>query len=203
VRKWLEPWLRWPDAQTEGRRVLRTLGAVAAANLVVFLLLTEPLHRLSRVRQAEWQAMEQRLEQRQRSVERLERQVERLERQSANLAQFYDVILADKVSRMTAIQRSIRALAAQFNVNPESVSYGPSYLPVPDLVQFDISFPLRGSYENLRQFVQRVESSEHFLIIDDISLADAREGGVSLSLNVRMHTYFRDLEFRPEGKERS
>jgi Tfp pilus assembly protein PilO len=199
---WLEGWLRWPDAQADARRVLRILGAVAAANLVVFLLLTEPLHRLSRVRLAEWQAMEQRLEQRRRSVERLELQVERLERQSANLAQFYDAILADKVTRMTAIQRGIRAVGAQFNVNPESVSYGPSYLPVPDLVQFDISLPLRGSYESLRQFVHKVETSEHFLVIDDISLADAREGGLSLNLNVRLHTYFRDQEFRPEKKER-
>jgi Tfp pilus assembly protein PilO len=202
VRKWLEPRLRWPDAQQEGRRVLKILGVAAAANLVVFLLLTEPLHRLSRVRLAEWQAMEQRLEQRRRSVERLQLQVERLERQSANLAQFYDAILADKVSRMTAIQRGIRMLSTQFNVNPESVSYGPTYLPVADLVQFDVSFPLRGSYESLRQFVQRVESSEHFLVIDDISLADSREGGVSLNLNVRLHTYFRDLEFRPDKKER-
>lgn len=194
------PWLRWPDAEADARRVLVTLGAVAAVNLVVFLFLTEPLYRTSRVRLAEWEAMGQRVEQRQREVERLESQLERLGRQQKNLEQFYDRILSDKVARMTAIQREIRSIAGQFQVDPQSVSYSPSYLPAEELVQFDVAFPLRGSYESLRQFVSRVESSEYFLIIDDISLGDAREGGVVLNLNVRMHTYFRDREFRPEEK---
>lgn len=196
------PWLRWPDAQADARRVAAVLGVVAAANLLVFLFVTEPMYRTSEVRLAEWEAMEQRLEQRRRSVERLERQLERLRRQQQNLAQFYDAILASKQAKMTTIQREIRSIAAQFQVNPESINYEPAYLQTEDLVHFDIAFPLRGSYENLRQFIHRVETSEHFLIIDDISLADAREGGVVLSLNVRLHTYFKDREFKPAAKER-
>ena len=196
-------WLRWPDAQAEARRLAVVLGSVAGVNLVLFLLATEPLYRVSRVRLAEWQAMGQRLEQRQRGAERLHKQVERLERQRQNLAQLYDVVLADKTEKLTAIQREIRSISGQFQVDPQNVSYSAGYVPEADLVRFDIAFPLRGSYENLRQFVHRVESSEHFLIIDDISLADAREGGVVLSLNVRLHTYFKDSEFKPEKGRRS
>ena len=195
-------WLRWPDAQLEARRVAVALGAVAAANLVLFLFVTEPLYRTSVVRTAEWGAMERRLDSERRAAGRLEDRLARLERQKGNLTQFYDVILAEKIARMTAIQREIRALAGQFQVNPESVSYSPNWLGLDELVQFDISFPLRGSYENLRQFVSRVESSEYFLILDDISLSDSREGGVVLSLTIRMHTYFKDLEFAPAPGEK-
>jgi Tfp pilus assembly protein PilO len=196
-------WLRWPDAQADARRVAGVLGVVTAANVLLFLFVTEPLYRVCQAKVAEWEATGQRLEQRRRGVERLEEQVQRLERQRQNLQQFYDVILADKVAKMTAIQREIRSIASQFQVDPETVTYDPSYLQAEELVRFDISFPLRGSYENLRQFIQRVESSTHFLIIDDVSLADAREGGVSLGLNVHLHTFFKDREFRPEKGRRS
>jgi Tfp pilus assembly protein PilO len=196
-------WLSWPDAQADARRVAVVLGAAAAANLVLFLFVTEPLYRTSEVRASEWEAMERRLDQERRAVARLEDRLGRLQRQKQNLTQFYDVILAEKIARMTAIQREIRSLAGQFQVDPENVSYEPSWLVPEELVQFNVSFPLRGSYENLRQFIHRVESSEHFLIIDDISLADSREGGVVLSLTVRLHTYFKDLEFAPRPGERS
>jgi len=198
-----DPWLRWPDAQEDARRVAVSLGAVAVVNLLLFLFLTEPLYRLSRARLGEWQDMDLTMERRRRSVERLQKQVERLEQQRQNLIQFYDSILSEKTSRMTAIQREIRNLAGQFQIDPENISYSPQYEEKADLVRFNVSFPLRGSYENLRQFVHRVETSEHFLILDDISLADAREGGLILSLNVQMHTFFKDRDFKSEKGKRS
>jgi Tfp pilus assembly protein PilO len=197
------PWLRWPDAQEDGRRVAVSLGVVAAVNLLVFLFLTQPLYRLSRVNLAEWEDMDLTMEQRRRSVGRLQERTEQLEQQRLNLIQFYDSILSEKTSRMTAIQREIRNLAGQFQVDPENISYSPTYEEKADLVRFDVSFPLRGSYENLRQFVHRVEISDHFLILDDITLTDAREGGVVLSLNVRMHTFFKDRDFKSEKGKRS
>ena len=44
--------------------------------------------------------------------------------------------------------------------------------------------------ESLRQFLQKVEGSEHFLIIDEIGLSGSKEGGAQLSLNIRVATYF-------------
>jgi Tfp pilus assembly protein PilO len=195
--------LRWPDPETDSRRVNTTLGMLAVGNLLVFLIFTDPMYQLREVRVAEWEALSHRIGQRQRSVERMERQRERLEQQRENLVRFHDDILSDKFTKLTTIQREIRDLATQFQINPENISYTPDYVKDQELVNFGISFPLRGSYENLRQFIHRVESSPHFLIIDDITLSDAREGGVVLSLNIRLRTFFQDVELGDQGEGRS
>lgn len=191
--------LRWPDPDTDSRRVHIILGALAAGNFLVFLILTDPMYQVRDVRVAEWEALSNRIEQRERSVDRMERRRSRLQQQRDNLRRFHDDVLSDKFSKLTTIQREIRNLATQFQVNPESISYAPEYVKDQELVNFEISFPLRGSYENLRQFIQRVESSGNFLIINDISLTDSREGGVSLSVNIRLRTFFQDTELA-EGR---
>ena len=195
--------LRWPDPESDSRRVNTVLGALAIGNLLLFLIFTDPMYQLREVRVAEWDALGHRIEQRRRSVDRMERQCKRLEQQQKNLVHFHDDILSDKVTKLTAIQREIRDLATQFEINPENISYSPEYVKDQELVNFEISFPLRGSYENLRQFIDRVERSQNFLIIDDISLTDAREGGVVLSLNIRLRTFFQDSELGAQPEERS
>ncbi|MEE9219526.1 MAG: hypothetical protein V3U98_10725 [Acidobacteriota bacterium] len=195
--------LRWPDPEANARTVGMALGVVAAANLVLFLFVSRPLYRNCQMRGTEWEAIKGRIGQRQRSVERMGRQRRHLERERENLERFHDEILSEKFVKMTTIQREIRKLATQFQINPENIAYSPAYLEDQELVYFGISFPLRGSYENLRQFIQRVEISPNFLIIDDISLAGGREGGVTLNLNVMLHTYFKDHEYSPEGRGRS
>ncbi len=203
VLEWARSRLSWPDPDTNSRRVNMILGALAAGNFLVFLILTDPMYQIREVRVAEWEALTSRIEQRERSVDRMERQRSRLQRQRDNLVRFHDDILSDKVSKLTTIQREIRSLATQFHVNPETVSYAPEYLKDQDLVSFEISFPLRGSYENLRQFIQSVESSRNFLIINDISLADSREGGVLLSVSIRLRTFFQDSELAAGRGSRS
>ena len=53
-----------------------------------------------------------------------------------------------------------------------------------------ISFPLEGGYENLRRFVNALETSENLLIIDQINLTENRAGGRGLRLAIDVTTYF-------------
>ena len=58
------------------------------------------------------------------------------------------------------------------------------------MAQFQITIPLVGGYPNLRQFINRIESSKHLLIVDSVELTGAREGGAMLSLTIKISTVF-------------
>ena len=58
------------------------------------------------------------------------------------------------------------------------------------LGRFETRMVLQGDYGNLRQFIYRVESAPEFVIIDDVSLTEAK-ANEPLTLTIRMSTYYR------------
>jgi hypothetical protein len=101
-----------------------------------------------------------------------------------------DVQLSSKASRMVAIQREITSLAKELKVSPERISYSESEADENDLVRFSISFAFEGQYPVLRDFIDRVESSENFLIVEQVGITGDRSQGRNLRLQVRLSTYF-------------
>lgn len=115
-----------------------------------------------------------------------------------SLKTFYDDVLSTKRQRMTAVQREIRSIATRFNIRPENISYTRTFFKNDNIVKFAATLPLAGSYENLRAFISALEASENFLVIESVALADSKEGGVILSLQIEVATYFFDNDVRPE-----
>ena len=53
---------------------------------------------------------------------------------------------------------------------------------------------MRGGYQALRSFIRDIEHSKNFLIIDGVDLANSREGGALLALDIAVSTMFRDSD---------
>ena len=49
---------------------------------------------------------------------------------------------------------------------------------------------LRGDYENLRRFIYDVETSQEFVIIDDVTLVQP-DAAMPLTLTLELSTYYR------------
>ena len=118
------------------------------------------------------------------------------------LDDFFHDRLGTQATRMTAIQREVRAIAKEFRIDPQSIDYVSSAVEGSDLTRFQISIPLEGGYPNLRQFLHRIESSKHLLTVDSVELTGSREGGAMLNLTVKMATYFKSLD-RERRRSRS
>ncbi len=138
-------------------------------------------------------------------VTRLREQHQRVMSGRSTLDNFYDDVLSTKQERFISFQSEIREIARRFNVNMESVSYPRESFPRDKVIRFGASMPLTGSYENLRQFVDTIERSSNFIVIDSIQLTSAKEGGVILSLLIKLSTYFidPDLTETTQAGERS
>jgi Tfp pilus assembly protein PilO len=121
---------------------------------------------------------------------------QRFEGEKTKVKTFYDDVLGTKDGRMIQIQREVRAIAASLGMDPETIAYQPEYLDKVGLVRFGINVPLSGDYRNLRQFINKIEKSENFLIVDSVTLSGAKDGGALLDLNIHLTTFFDSPELR-------
>jgi hypothetical protein len=56
-------------------------------------------------------------------------------------------------------------------------------------VEVDIATAVEGDYDSLVQFLNKLEHSENFYVLDSLALASSSLG--KLRLNVQLRTYFR------------
>ena len=119
-----------------------------------------------------------------------------------SLEVFYSEILSTKQERLISFQREIRDVAMKFKINLETIGYRREPFPEDRVAKFSATMPLTGSYENLREFVDTIERSENFIVIDSIQLTSSKEGGVILSLLIQLSTYFLDEDIKADESRR-
>ena len=57
------------------------------------------------------------------------------------------------------------------------------------LERFAIVVPLSGGYSNLRKFLQSIESSDNFLVVERVALGTGKSQDI-VELNITLATYF-------------
>lgn len=165
-----------------------------AINLVVALLVNAPRALMVTSRDEQSARLAAQVGQQNRDVSKLREEYARITSGNSGIQNFYDVVLSTKQQRLINFQKELRDIAKQFNINYDSVSYPREYFPKEKVAKFGAVMPMNGSYANLREFVERIEASQNFIVIEQIQLANSKEGGVILSLGINLATYFVDPE---------
>lgn len=144
------------------------------------------------------QNMSREIQKKTADIDRLRPQHGRVLRGRSNLEVFYNDVLSTKQERLISFQRELREIAQKYNINMEAISY-PRETLANKVTKLSASMPLAGSYENLRSFLETIERSENFIVIESIQLSNSKEGGVILSLTIVLSTYFVD----PDAPEKT
>jgi Tfp pilus assembly protein PilO len=184
------------DIRQAGRALLGAYAVVALANAAFFLVLTRPMVRDYRVMTEKTAPMQLAVDRQEARVVDLERYLAALEKARADLEHLRHDILATKNRRMVDVQLELARLAEQFGINLEQVTYEHEILADEGLERFAMVVPLEGGYQNLRSFIQAVEGSDQFLVIERVALGTGKQGGVMLQLNITLATYFDAPEYR-------
>lgn len=98
-------------------------------------------------------------------------------------------VLSTRQRRMIGVQLEVAKLAREFNIALDRVQYQNEPLDNGALERFAIIVPLAGGYTNLRKFIQSVESSNNFLVIERVELGSGKTADV-VELNITLATYF-------------
>jgi Tfp pilus assembly protein PilO len=182
------------DIRQAGRQVFIALGVLAALNVVFYLTLAQPTVQEYR-RLSEEREPFQRLTERRDVVEDHEEFLAAVRQAGTDLGALQEEILSTRNERLVEVQEELAALCEQFNIDLDSVSSGSEMLLDEELDRFSMNVPLEGNYANLREFLQAVEQSDKFLVVERVSLARGKEGGSALGLSIALATYFT----APEG----
>ena len=57
-----------------------------------------------------------------------------------------------------------------------------------------ILMPARGTYSSVRHFIEELETSERFFLLDSIGMVRSEDGGGELDIQLSMSTFFADHE---------
>jgi Tfp pilus assembly protein PilO len=178
------------DIRQMSRELLVVFGVLLALNGAFYVFFLRPrlaeYHTLSEENKEGVDA----LDRREALVREREEYVQGLEQAKADLERLRSEVLSTRDQRMIEVQQELADLAEQFNIDMEEVTYANEILEDEGIERFAMTVPLEGGYANLRKFLHAVENSEEFLVIERVALREGEEGGVVLSLQITLATYF-------------
>lgn len=110
---------------------------------------------------------------------------------------------ATEEERLTDMIREAKRLARQAGLEPKTITYPEQDLAEGELTQRRMVFPVQGTYEQLRMFMNFLELTDQFLTLEGISLGgNIKTAGREPILSVRLElstVFVVDEENRPSG----
>lgn len=89
----------------------------------------------------------------------------------------------------SAISEDLGGLSRSAGLTSDAITFHQSAPDARGLMQVDIATAVEGDYDGLVQFLNKLEHSDNFYVLDSLSLASSSAG--KLRLNVQLRTYFR------------
>lgn len=184
------------DLRRDGLRLAAVLVGLLAVDLLLFFWLVQPVRRELAVLAQQKLAADQTERAESRKLEQLRAVDVHATDVDRNIRIFYEDMLSTKRDRLVPFQAELMDVGAEFNVAPRTVAIGSAELEDEGLESLALSFPLTGGYENLRNFLARLEVMDQFLLVREVALTSSKEGGRALQLNVVVETYFSAPDLR-------
>lgn len=117
---------------------------------------------------------------------------ERVRSSSLGVSTLYLDHFSTESERFTATLAEIRRLGRASGLEPSSFSYPSQDLEELELRTVGFAFSVEGTYDQLRRFINMLELSDHFLVLERVGLGTGGGAGGDprLSLNFTVSTVF-------------
>ncbi len=178
------------DIRNVSRNLFIGIALFFVANVVFYVLIARgTVREYDRLRLESGPRFD-RLEARRLEVERQEAFLAALTKAEADLSKLREEVLSTRERRLVEVQLEVADIADRFSVPMESVASANEVLSDERIDRLEMVVPLEGGYANLRRFLQAVEDSTEFLVVENVRLGEAQDGGSLLLLNITLATYF-------------
>ena len=105
--------------------------------------------------------------------------------------QLYDQRFSTRSRRLTSVTDEIKRLAAQAGLSPNQITFPEEVIEQYGLVKRSYVFTVEGTYFELRRFINLLELSDSFLILEGVDLSESsRESEPELRINLQISTLF-------------
>jgi Tfp pilus assembly protein PilO len=89
----------------------------------------------------------------------------------------------------SAVSEDLGQLSHSAGLRTDTITFHQHNPDARGLMQIDIATAVEGDYESLVSFLNKLEHSDHFYVLDSLALASSSAG--KLRLNLQLRTYFR------------
>lgn len=174
------------------REAKRLLLAIAVVLLLIdaaaISWLISPAGRSSRVRQQDLRQLRTEYQAKIREVGPAREMDKKLAQAREQQAAFYNDHIPAYYS---AISETLAKLASENQVQVSAIHYEPKDSEIHGLQRVGISALVTGDYRNQMKFINALERSKMFFVINSVNLGSAESGNVRLDL--RLETYLRSV----------
>lgn len=176
----------------EKRSAIVPLLVAIALNLLAYVLVVRPLGEKSAGASERAAAASTSLQAARRELAAAQALVAGKTQAERELTIFYDKVLPASESAARRITYApLPELARKANVKYKESKYEAERVQKSQRIgRLRIRMVLEGEYENVRRFIYELETAPPFVIIDDVTLAQA-EAGKPLALTLELSTYYR------------
>ena len=102
---------------------------------------------------------------------------------------FYQDTFLNKASGYSALDADLSSIAAKAGLHMSGTNYKEAEVKGRGVTEISISTGLEGNYAQIIQFINGLEQSKNFYLLNDLHLTSAKAGAIKLELALR--TYFR------------
>ena len=186
--------LEWKGALSGDFRLpLRVLiGALLAANLAALAMLVKPFGGSAEDLRRQQQSLRQQLSQLQARVVAGKRLADKVETARREGDKFLGRYVADRRTAMSTIAEELNRTAKVAGIKQRDVSFELQPIEGSDtLSQMTVSAGYEGNYANLTRFVNLLDKSPEFLIIESM-VASPQQSGQLLNVSFRLDMFVKE-----------
>ena len=156
-------------------------------NVLVFAFVVVPDKSRIANLQSEYSKLRAEAMMKKKDIHGLQERLARLQQGEKDLQEMYHGVLLPRKGGVMDIRLELESFARELNIDRQSITY--HYLDFPQfrLQQFQVAVPVQGTYRNIRLFINKIERSPHFLILDRLDLSSQEQD--ILTLNFQLSTY--------------
>ncbi|MBE9537162.1 MAG: type 4a pilus biogenesis protein PilO [Proteobacteria bacterium] len=170
----------------EGKILYCTVAVLSMANLAFYLLVLGPKKEESNNFKNEFSLLKKESVQLRRANEKKRVQLKHIEQFRSDAGLFIDKLPPQ--GKLTKLIQDIHKLARKERLIIKSASYSQAKGTGGDILSNSISFPLTGTYRQIRKFIYNIEKMDYPISIDDLSIS--KSWGKNVSLSIKLSCYF-------------
>jgi hypothetical protein len=182
--------LTFLEGMQKRRKALLYLLAILAGNGLVFVGITHRLATKQERLASERELLTFELSQKKAELERLTLVETRSARNAAAVERFWSDVVQDRAPGLTEAWDEIDRLAGEANVVRGRTGYDREILDV-GLERIKATMPVEGSYFDLVRFINHLERSERFFLVEGVRLSQRESDDRAVELECSIAFYLR------------